>query len=68
MQKFPTFPGAKVGRALTTVLLIRAIPAVVNAVTLAADPQAHTLVLAAEWSVGGTLEFHCTNQQTETKG
>lgn len=38
-------------------MLISAVPTVVNTVTLATDPQAHTLVLAAERSVGGTLEF-----------
>lgn len=53
--------------ALTTVLLISAVATVVNAITLATDPKTYTVILAAERSVGGTLEFHCTGK-TETNG
>lgn len=51
---------------LTTVLLIRVVSTVVNAVALSTDPQTYPVVLAAERSVGGTLEFHCTSKQKQT--
>lgn len=51
---------------LTAVLLIRVISTVVNAVALSTDPQTYPVVLAAERSVGGTLEFHCTSKQKQT--
>lgn len=50
---------------LTAVLLIRVVSTVVNAVALSTDPQTYPVVLAAERSVGGTLEFHCTSKQKQ---
>lgn len=51
---------------LTAVLLVRVVSAVVDAVALSTDPQTYPVVLAAERSVGGTLEFHCTSKQKQT--
>jgi len=51
---------------LTAVLLIRVVSTIVNAVALSTDPQTYPVILAAERSVGGTLEFHCTSKQKQT--
>lgn len=50
---------------LTAVLLIRVVSTVVDAVALSTDPQTYPVVLAAERSVGGTLEFHCASKQKQ---
>lgn len=64
-------PGApqkpRTGPLLTTVLLIRPIPAVVRAVALAPDPQADAVVLAAEGPVWRAHEPGCSGERTESE-
>jgi hypothetical protein len=50
---------------LTTVLLVSPISTVVHAITLAPNPQADSVILAAERPVGRADEPGCRSQETE---